>query len=328
MKHLINRIHVHDSRIQIHMQTARNIHEYQLLLIQKEDCCLKLERTRENKEMLVCDVSSFCSLSEYLKHVKLEEQQFILLLINLFENIVSLEVNKVLYLDIRYIFIENESRKLKFLCIPIPKDKGEGKDTYIRLLIYDILHQVQVDDAYLLFGILVQALKYKHVQLPLLLQQLHKRVVARKKLTFFEKHILKKEEVPEVVLPYPIHYIYNRKSEKICKNTNQEKSTSITFYEKNKENAYLYDGKQYITLTHSNIIIGRSQTCDCILEDKAVSKQHACIIWMNYKYYVKDLCSKNGTWLNSIKLYPENTYNILHNDILRLASYSFTFYYE
>ncbi len=323
MKHLINRIHIHDQRIELHMQDVHHIHEYQLLLIQKEEHCLKLERTIENKAMLVCDISNFCSLSEYLKYVKLREQQFILLLINVFESIVSLQVNKIVYLDIRYIFIGNETGKLKFLCVPTCKDKGEEKDTYIRLLIRDILEKVQVDDACLLFGMLVQSLKNKYVQLPLLLQQLHKRVEIRKKLTLFEKYILKKEEPLEMVLPYPVHCIQSKRD-----HMNQMKNSSFSFHEKGIENAYLYDGEQYINLSRSKVIIGRSETCDVILEDTIVSKQHACIIWMNCKYYVKDLCSKNGTWLNSIKLESKNIYNILHKDILHIASYSFTFYYE
>jgi len=46
------------------------------------------------------------------------------------------------------------------------------------------------------------------------------------------------------------------------------------------------------------IIIGRSETCDIVLQDRQVSRYHARISWQGGNYQLEDLGSKNGTHLN------------------------------
>ena len=50
-----------------------------------------------------------------------------------------------------------------------------------------------------------------------------------------------------------------------------------------------------------------------------VSRHHADILFMNDSYYIKDMGSTNGTWVNGQKLAPHQITPIRYGDSLRLG---------
>jgi pSer/pThr/pTyr-binding forkhead associated (FHA) protein len=68
--------------------------------------------------------------------------------------------------------------------------------------------------------------------------------------------------------------------------------------------------------------IGR-RDCDIVLEDEKVSRKHASIIIVQVdKYSVQDLASRNGTFVNGVRLTRRN---IQHNDLIRIGSCTLRF---
>jgi DNA-binding winged helix-turn-helix (wHTH) protein len=55
---------------------------------------------------------------------------------------------------------------------------------------------------------------------------------------------------------------------------------------------------QHWVMEKDEIVIGRGEECDLVLDERQVSRQHVRIYKEGGKYYVEDLESKNGTWLN------------------------------
>jgi predicted component of type VI protein secretion system len=53
-----------------------------------------------------------------------------------------------------------------------------------------------------------------------------------------------------------------------------------------------------VTLTGEMIVVGRDATCDMVLAERQVSRQHIQIKRAGENFRVVDLDSKNGTWLN------------------------------
>ncbi|HEY64007.1 MAG TPA: FHA domain-containing protein [Caldilineae bacterium] len=51
-------------------------------------------------------------------------------------------------------------------------------------------------------------------------------------------------------------------------------------------------------LDKQSLTIGRADDCDIVLPDRVVSRHHARIYWIDGHYYVEDLGSKNGTYVN------------------------------
>lgn len=50
--------------------------------------------------------------------------------------------------------------------------------------------------------------------------------------------------------------------------------------------------------TSSEILIGRDPLCDCHLDEKTVSAEHARISYHHSQWWIEDLHSRNGTYLN------------------------------
>ena len=54
--------------------------------------------------------------------------------------------------------------------------------------------------------------------------------------------------------------------------------------------------------TRTEVIIGRERGCDCRLEDKTISARHARLAFHHGQWWVEDLGSKNGTYLNQERI--------------------------
>lgn len=55
-------------------------------------------------------------------------------------------------------------------------------------------------------------------------------------------------------------------------------------------------------LTKDEIILGRDEDCDLALTERQISRQHIRIYKQGDIYYIQDLDSKNGTWVNGLQL--------------------------
>ena len=67
---------------------------------------------------------------------------------------------------------------------------------------------------------------------------------------------------------------------------------------------------QIIDLSGHEMILGRHPSCQVVLDNVAVSRYHASIVKRNDTYYLKDLGSRNGTFLNGRAIEEET---LLHN---------------
>lgn len=68
--------------------------------------------------------------------------------------------------------------------------------------------------------------------------------------------------------------------------------------------------------------IGRKD-CDIVLDDEKVSRKHASIIVVQAdRYAVQDLASRNGTFVNGVRL---SRRNIQHNDLIRIGNTTLRF---
>ena len=79
-------------------------------------------------------------------------------------------------------------------------------------------------------------------------------------------------------------------------------------------------------ITKTPFIVGKLQwETDLFLPQKNVSRRHASFHYENGEYYVSDLSSTNGTFLNGKKLESLNKYKISQGDIICFAREEFIF---
>ena len=80
------------------------------------------------------------------------------------------------------------------------------------------------------------------------------------------------------------------------------------------------DGKylnQYWVLDQDSLVVGRDQTCDIVIPERQISRQHIRLFREGSVFYLEDLDSRNGTWLNHTKI--EGVRELSDGDEIELA---------
>lgn len=81
---------------------------------------------------------------------------------------------------------------------------------------------------------------------------------------------------------------------------------------------------EHLQLAGDRNVMGRHPDCDLVLESASVSRQHAQIICDGGLYYVEDLHSRNGTFVNGHLISGRK--QLQDGDRLKICDLSFTFY--
>ena len=81
-----------------------------------------------------------------------------------------------------------------------------------------------------------------------------------------------------------------------------------------------YTGKEVIV--ERDMLIGRHQDADLLIQSADVSRRHAAFLLKNEALFVQDLKSSNGTFVNDVRV--ENETLLKEGDIVQFASHKFS----
>lgn len=79
-------------------------------------------------------------------------------------------------------------------------------------------------------------------------------------------------------------------------------------------------------LNKAKHLVGRSQECDFIINDNLISKKHCVITIEDGKFFIEDVGSKNGTFING-KLLKKRA-PLFYGDKISIGETIFRFYLE
>lgn len=71
------------------------------------------------------------------------------------------------------------------------------------------------------------------------------------------------------------------------------------------------------SFSQNEVMIGREETCDVSLTDPLVSAHHARLVYRNMHWWIEDLMSTNGTYLNDERV--ESPAVLINGDELRVG---------
>lgn len=81
-----------------------------------------------------------------------------------------------------------------------------------------------------------------------------------------------------------------------------------------------------IEITTYPFIIGKLNTrADYIFNDRLISRMHVKITKEDNDYYIEDMNSKNGTFINDVRLYPYERKKVEIGDKIKIAKYDYIF---
>ena len=79
-------------------------------------------------------------------------------------------------------------------------------------------------------------------------------------------------------------------------------------------------------VTSNPFTIGKSQTCNLVIADKVVSRHHAEVVQYGDKYFIKDLSSTNGTFINGNKLMADTDVELKDGQEIIFANKKFIYH--
>lgn len=77
--------------------------------------------------------------------------------------------------------------------------------------------------------------------------------------------------------------------------------------------------KDILVQTLPCLIGGMGERCNCIVKDALISRIHCCIVQDGETYYIEDLNSTNGTFVNGKRLAPNSRIPLKNKDEVQLA---------
>lgn len=105
----------------------------------------------------------------------------------------------------------------------------------------------------------------------------------------------------------------------------EEKTTFLGANDKNPILKNLNTGDVY-EVTSNPFTIGKSQTCNLVIADKVVSRHHAEVVQYGDKYFIKDLSSTNGTFINGNKLMADTDVELKDGQEIIFANKKFIYH--
>ena len=255
-----------------------------------DDHCLNSVLKDQKKARILYNISNLVSLDDFLKQYTFEKEEGYCFLIQLFEQAIASNRNKPVLLDPNYIFINPHGDTFYFMVIPISLEEWMFKNDMTREWIEYLYLNFQTTTAFEIPGFLLRFMNAAEFSLPNLILGLQniRKTYYPKKFSFF-----KKKTKDSFHLDEPIHSLY---VPEIKEELIEEDKTQILGTIRQTGAYLMIDGQQY-HLIAENMLIGRSMNCDIRLQDESVSLKHCRIVCENDRYYIQDLKSSNGTFL-------------------------------
>ena len=87
------------------------------------------------------------------------------------------------------------------------------------------------------------------------------------------------------------------------------------------------NAKQTYQLDKDRVLLGRNSNCDIVFpaNDFAISREHACIVRQQEKFFIEDMGSRNGTFVNGV---PVKRRELQHGDRVKIGESQFFFLFE
>lgn len=92
---------------------------------------------------------------------------------------------------------------------------------------------------------------------------------------------------------------------------------------KRREHRFLFFEGKKMPLT-AKITIGRDKNNTIVIDDMLVSRNHALIQKIKEEYYVKDLGSSNGTYVNKSRIPGERYIKLNTDDVISVGTKEFS----
>ncbi len=298
MEEIYELIYEDRQQVKLKIKDLKELDASVFQLMKIDESCMPCVLMDEKKGVVSYSIEGFIRLSDVLKQVVFEKEEGYLFFHQLFDDMVAANRDKAILMDPDFVFVSEYGDAFHFIALPIQRQSKVMQDKILRKWIEILSKSFQTTSAYELPGYLIVFAQSKEFTLSNLILGLEaiQRKYYPKKFSFFFKHKNRGFRVAE-----PLHPIYSNEVYQVPKQELTHEETML-LGQLNRDCAYLMiEGQRYDLVNEVNLI-GRSMACDLRIKNSEISQKHAKITCQNQRYYIQDLKSKNGTYLEEKKV--------------------------
>lgn len=263
-------------------------------------------------QIITYRMDDFLRLDDVFAQHVFEEQEGYIFLHHLFEDMINANRNKPVIMEPDFVFVSPYGDAFRYIVAPVGVEQWMQQKDICNVWIPYLCEHLQTTTSFEIIGFLMKFSQSKEMSLTNLVMGLdairHKYYPTR----FFRR---KKHQLFKVA--EPMHILYTAKKEPEVTLDLMDNQTHI-LGQPNHPMAYLSMNDQRYDLLHEVNLVGRSMACDIRLTDVEVSMKHAKILRQNDRFYIMDLKSSNGTFLNDKRV--QRKMRLKDGMILRFAS--------
>lgn len=330
-----------DGFLEIVLKRVKDFDDYVFQQIQKDMYCLPCMRDPKFKSKLFYDTKGYTTLRTYLGSHCFMERELLAFLIYLFEGLVKANASKPVYMNLDYVYLSYDGGIIKFLVLPITITSWLFQKEQSKKFMYKLVESITTNHDYAAVGFLTQIVKQSDFGFPMLLQGLHDlKEKTQQKVSFLERILhLKKEEtfyikdVPkpgtqysQVLTPaYQVQGSEQAYTSSLNSSVDESiQSATVILFQESVKGSYLVEQatNEVIPIHKDAFTIGRDKENDLCIPIASVSTHQACIK-TNEGYFIEDLSSSNGTYVNEVRI---KEIQLQKGDIIRIARKQYVFY--
>ena len=290
MKQMIETIEQTPMTLRVRLKNPDSLDMDMLSLMENDALCLPCLVENEKKGILMYTLDHLVPLSHFLNEYSFEHEEGYLFLKRLLEDTIHANRNKPVLLHPDFVFVSPYGDAFRFLILPVHVQYWMyQKDTCKEWALY-IQNHFQTQSAYEIPGYILMSLKqpeFSITNLILGLDEMQNLYYPRKWFKKRGQHFKTKE----AITAYAGFSV-----------TEEDEEGTQILSDIPSMQAYLQLNKETFYLKEELTLIGRDSKCDICLPYPEISSQHARISCTQGRYYIQDLKSKNGTFLNSKKV--------------------------
>ncbi|MDO4466329.1 MAG: FHA domain-containing protein [Bacillota bacterium] len=265
--------------------------------MEMDETCIRCVVLNQSLGIISYQTQGYISLSDVCKQYAFKKEEGAYFLCSLFKAIIAANRNKPILLDPDFVYVTQYGDSFRFIALPmLVSDTNSIKEDSIFFL-QALLNQYQSYSHFEIPGYICCFLKSAEFSLANLILGLENLAQIKKESRFF----FRKKKIRTFRVEEPFQVLYSAESVYDSIPVSEEIHTQLIGHTKSCD-AFLVIQEEKYPLQMENLLVGRSMACDIRLESESVSLKHARILSQDGKWYIQDLKSTNGTYLNGKKV--------------------------
>lgn len=260
-------------------------------IVQDENC---LPCHVQEAGTIVYDLTGKMALEEFLEQYEFEGREGYAFLDQLFDRAIVAGRGKPLVLDNAFIFTTCQGDRFYFAALPLTTEAWLLQKEPARQWVRQVMREFRTCTSYEIKGFLATICDADDFSLPSVVNGLRDLMYQYypRRFRFLPQKPQPPFEARKAVQIPQVHFVMeNTPPAAHCEKTQ-------VLLEPVQAMACLRRGEEVYELPFELMVVGRGLQCDVRVPDKDVSVKHAKIMCSQDRYYITDLHSSNGTFLN------------------------------